>query len=461
MRKFINKNLSKIVIIFIIGTMLITINNIKSWSKKDGVLCSDNLYYYAYLPATFIYKDLKLSFFDGYCGAGNYQGKDYIFWTGPDENGNKVIPKQMGEAFLQLPFFFAAHLYAYIFDYNTGGYSVPYKIALLICNIFWSFIGLIFLRKVLKRFFSEIVTSITMLSIVFATNLFVYNTQDVITHSFNFSIGCIYLYFVLKWFDKPNFKYTLFLGLTIGLFTLIRGTNSIFAIGFLLLYKRESIKTKFMFFVKNYKLLLLLASFIFIVWVPQFLYWKYVTGNFYTDIYIGQPLFLNNPQISNLIFSYRNDWLVYHPVMIIALFGIILSIRKLKDFSLAMFVVLFVFVYICSSFWCWWQGGSFGQRVMIDLYSLLAIPFASSVKFFIEKSSKIKVVFLIILFLFTFHSVFEMFQWRKGVIHYDSMSQKTYWMTFFKLHHPDGYWEALEPPDYEKAKKGIYKPLDE
>jgi hypothetical protein len=47
-----------------------------------------------------------------------------------------------------------------------------------------------------------------------------------------------------------------------------------------------------------------------------------------------------------------------------------------------------------------------------------------------------------------------------GAIHWIGMTKEAYWNTFLKLHPNEDFWRLLRYPDYQLARKGIYKTLD-
>jgi hypothetical protein len=91
---------------------------------------------------------------------------------------------------------------------------------------------------------------------------------------------------------------------------------------------------------------------------------------------------------------------------------------------------------------------------MIDAMAILSVPFAG----FVASMSRWKITkaaTLIVIMLGIGLNQFQTLQYRRGIIHWDSMSKSSYKMIFGKLHNPEGYNEALKTPDYEAAKKGL------
>jgi hypothetical protein len=442
---------TKIVIVVIAITVSFTFVKHKYWNLDSKIIAWDVISYYAYLPATFIYHDPGLSFLDNYKGEHKF-----TFWPETAPNGKRVIKTSMGLSFLYMPFFFMGHIVALLTNYDAGGYSAPYKFFLQFGSLFYLLIGLIFLRKTLLSFFSEQVSAISILLIFFATNLHYYTAYEpTMSHAYNFSLFAIFIWLSIKWYDKPNFKNTIFIGLLSGLIVLVRPTNILILIFFILwdVKSTKEFTTRIQLFYKHIDKVLLMASMAFLVWLPQFLYWKMQTGQFLYFSYGDEGFFFNDPQIINGLFSYRKGWLLYTPVMLFALIGIFFLKEKLKSFFYPVLILTVANIYVILSWWSWWYGGSYGQRAFIDSYALLIFPLAAILSYF-YRTKKGKIAVLIFSSVFLFHGIFQTFQYYFGAIHWDSMTKAAYWDSFGHLHPSSKFQSLLKAPDYEKAMKG-------
>ncbi|MEI6816429.1 MAG: hypothetical protein WCL14_07440, partial [Bacteroidota bacterium] len=179
------------------------------------------------------------------------------------------------------------------------------------------------------------------------------------------------------------------------------------------------------------------------------------TGHWVYYSYQEQKLFLNNPHILKGLFSFRNGFFIYTPIMIFAVLGFIPTIIRQSKFALSATIFFIINAYIIFSWWCWWYGGSYGMRAMIESYAVLALPFG----IFIESVSKTNNLSKYFLFsVFSLMILLNLFQTRQSMsnlIHYDSMTYKTYKKIWGRLSIPDGYMETLSPPDYKNAVKGL------
>ena len=142
----------------------------------------------------------------------------------------------MGMSILYSPFFFVAHAFALATDYPEDGFSEPYKVFLLLSAIFYLFIGLDFLRKILRHYqFSDSIIAIVILLLGLGTNLLCYSSQSgPMSHVYSFCLFAIFIYYTIKWYERQSAKNTLLLGISFGMITLVRPSNTVIIIFFLL-----------------------------------------------------------------------------------------------------------------------------------------------------------------------------------------------------------------------------------
>jgi hypothetical protein len=448
-------DLSKFCIIFIAIVVIYTQLNLKYWQRKESVICWDIISYYAYLPATFIYHDISLDFMDSY--KGNHE---FVFWPLPLPNGKKLIKTSMGLSVLYAPFFFIGHIMASNSNYDAGGYSAPYKFMLLVSSFFYLLIGLYYLRKTLLLYFSNQTTAITLLLIFFATNLHYYSTiEATMSHVYNFGLISAFIWYTSCWHKTPSFRYSTILGILSGLISLVRPTNSLIAIVFILweINSIKELKNRIVSFAKKWFDILIIILLAIIIWIPQLLYWKMQTGNyFYFSYGPDENFFFSNPHIFNGLFSFRKGWFIYTPIMIFAVIGVFFMYGKTKNLRLSIILFLILNIYVILSWWCWWYGGCFGQRSFIDSYSLMAIPLGAFLSRF-QYSKKISLRRIIIAFtiVFLLHGIYQTAQYYYGAIHWDAMTYKAYIDSFGRVYPSGNMDKLLKAPDYKFAKKGI------
>lgn len=453
--KTAKKNLSFITVIGIAIIWVWTVFNIANW-KQNKVIGSDVVCYYAYLPAAFIYQDLSFEFVEEVPQEANA-----IIWYETTPEGDRVQKTAMGQSVLYMPFFFMAHGYAHAFGYNTGGYSLPYQMFLVFSAVFYAVLALLLIRKILQRYFSDGVVALALLSVALATNLFYYVTNDsAMTHAYSFFMFALFTWLVLNWYDKPNFKKIFFIGLTGGLITLIRPTNIIIFL-LPLLYGVESFKDfgrqMRWLFVDKAKYIGVCILGVFLMTLPQLIYWKYATGDWIYYSYTGEKFYFGNPHVWEGLFSYRKGWFVYTPIMLFAFVAMFFLGKSRKKLRLALATLMILKIYITFSWWAWWYGGSFGARTMIDTYALMVIPLAEVYHWFRNKKLLWKTLIGILITAFICLNLIQTLQMKKNIIHFDGMTKEAYWKTFLKTgHQPYHLWLTgdYDKPNYEKAFRG-------
>jgi hypothetical protein len=242
-----------------------------------------------------------------------------------------------------------------------------------------------FLRKSLLFFFSEIVTAIALICVLFGTNLFYYTySWGELPHSYLFSLFSMFIFCILKLLAGGHYKYLMWSGFLAGFITLIRPTGVIILLFPLLfnVYSWHDFTARSRFFMRSKRTFVIS---ILLFWLPlaaQMLVWKINVGKFVYYSYGNERFFFNDPQILNFLFSFRKGWLVYTPIMSFALIGMLICRQNLRSFFFFNLVFFFLVIYILSSWWEWSYGGSFGCRALVEYYSFFAFPLAAFISWF-------------------------------------------------------------------------------
>jgi len=454
MKKINNTDITKAIIVFNALLMLLGVWSYKMWKGNNRVITWDVTSYYSYLPAAVIYKDIELKFINP--DPEKYWDK---FVPHKSPSGGNVIKMSMGLAIVYSPFFFIAHFVAKPLGFPADGFSEPYRLALILSSVFFNILGLVLLSKLLLIFYSKLVVFLTLAAIALGTNLLYYTVvRSAMSHSYNFALITLFLLLVIKWHQKQSLLISIFTGLLAGLIVLIRPTNIVFSLFFIFfnILTLNQLKERFQLFFNKFHLISILIFCAFLIWIPQLLYWKLTTGNYLHFSYQGESFYFNNPQIIKGLFSYRNGWLLYTPIMTFAILGFYFLFKNFKALFLPVLIPFVLFVYVVLSWWCWWYVG-FGNRAFIDSYGLLALPLAALLEWIIRQKKIIKYIFFSVFSFFILLNIFQGWQYKMGFIQFDSMSKKAYWTVFGSFNPHDRFWPHLKHPDYEKALQGIYE----
>lgn len=447
-------NLSLIIIFSILAFKTL---DLKLYNNPRKIIESDVGNYYAYLPLTFIFDQLDYKF----DGPTFKIIKPYLY-SAPVDNGKRINPTTMGMSIAYSPFFFAAHFSLKALGRPATGFSEAYRLAILFACLFYVILSLFLLKKILLKIFGDPATALALTTLVLATNLFYYMIfEPGMTHAFNFSFGVFFLYFTIKWHEKPGILNSVGAGFFTGLIALIRPTDIIIILIFILWKVRSfsTLKYNMLLFFKNWYLILIIIVSAILVWVPQMIYWHHFTDHYFYNPYkgMGFRFFFNNPQFLITLFSYRKGWLLYTPVMLMIFPGFVFLYRKYRDYFWPVLIYFIFNVWIISS-WCLpWYGGSYGHRAFIASYGIMIIPIAALYSAIFSKKKILNLVTgVLIAFIFIYHNFFQLQQYKYGAIHFVSMTKEAYWDSFGHKHPSKRFGYLLAFPNYDSAKAGIY-----
>lgn len=454
----IYKKPSVLLLIFTVCFSVITMDLWRPWhlmSKEDDQFVWDVAGYYSYLPSEFIIKDYKPN------------GQRYQNFLINLPNGEKITKGTYGMALLYSPFFALGYKIAINEHKPLDGFSEPFAITLHWGSILYGLLGLLLLRNFLIKYYSEKVTAIVLAIIFFGTNLFCYVLSlSEMTHGYLFFLYSAFLLTTYHWYKKPTYFKTALIGLIVGVITLIRPTEILVCSLFLVIGLTNETKftERLKLLIMNYKKILLIAIIAFLIWVPQLLFWKEHTGQYFYFSYPGERFFWSDPQIINILFSYRKGWFVYTPLILLAFIGLFFMHKRFPALRNAILIITLINIYVLSCWWDWFFGGGFGGRGFVQHYAYLAIPIAALSEYVLESISHIKIknilqlLFFIIIFSGICLNIGQTYQYNNYLIHFNSMTKKSYWHNFghYKTSglHGDKYWKMLSEPDYDKLRSG-------
>lgn len=454
-KQFLRKNtLTKLSGLVIFLIVLITHFQEKKWNDPNSVITGDVQVYYGYLTAYFIHDDIDFKDPEVY-RTENHLRIQYA--ENPD--GERYIRSTCGMAIVYSPFFFIGHLAASMIGEPMDGFSYPYMFSLVMGTLIYLIFGLVFLSKLLLRYFDDRTVSIALLILYLGTNLFSYLTGTMLyPHAFSFALLVFILYGSVRWLENPSIKWSLLIGFTASLLILIRPVDVLFIlflplIGVLSFSQfKERLR---MFWDRKFHLLLILVAGL-VIMIPQFIYNYHLSGNLIFNMYAhsGERFFFTDPHLLDSLFSYRNGWLVYSPLMIFSLMGIVLMLRKKNEWTRYIIPVCLIYYFVLASWWCWWYAG-FGNRAYINLYPLLVLPLATTVHFFLQRSFFVRSGFKLIVFAGILLSLFQADQFNRGVIHWGEMTKTAYWDVFLKENTSELHTTYLRAPNVNDRKMGF------
>lgn len=344
----------------------------------------------------------------------------------------EVVKYYIGTAVMFLPFFGAASLYSYIFNYPVDGYSLPFPVFISLGTLFYLLLGLYFLSRFLRFWqLPEWIICTVLITVSLGTVGYYTVIAPGWSHIPAFFLVSLILFQIMKLYANFNSKSLIILIASSSFLFFVRPTDIMVLI-------------LFPFFGGNWKNFMELMKTIFlrpgailigviIALIPlacQLAIYKVSTGNFIIWSYKSEGFDFLNPQIFNVLFSYSKGLFVYTPLSLIALFGLIPLFRRYRFLCAGIILYLAVNIWMLSSWWCWNYGCTFGTRAFIALYPIFFLLLA----FLLRLNVIIRALTIVLIAFFSFVSVFQMVQAEKGILDLDFKTEKKgFWHTFLRL----------------------------
>lgn len=439
------KSLSRITLYLIFILNFLAFLYLQSYKKlgKEG----DSWGYYVYLPATFIYHDLP-NLQQSHLARGKYVNIDafkspqegrWLEETLPSDNGNYVIKWTMGIAIMISPFFFIAHFLAGVLGYPQDGYHEFYYFWVFLGIILYQLLGLMILRKIFLRYFSELTVSVSLFLLALGTNLFFFAVNvPLMSHVPLFFLYSLLIYSTIHWYESGSIRWALLIGFLSGFITMTR-PNDLIAIMIPVLWGiqapfAESFVSKWNWIKSHFVQILCAIAFLIVGLMPQLLYWKIISGHWFFYSYGSETFDFKHPHLYECLVGYKNGWITYTPLVILMIIGVGIKSWKRPWFMPTVTMIPLQF-FIISSWWCWWWTCGVGLRPMVETYALFAFSLILFVDYALRQSLFLKTMFGLIAAVFTLQNLMLSYQHYLGVVLPETQNKAFYWNAIGKTRH--------------------------
>lgn len=393
------------------------------FDEPDSRINADGHGYYEYLPAIFLRGDFDRS--------GN--GKEL---TNPGDStyitvgGDRVQKYTCGVAILQAPFFIGALPFIQAGD---DGYSSIFNNAIYIAALFYLWVGLVALRKLLESYNAgRSAIIIVQVALAFATSLMYYTVfNSSYSHVYSFAALTVFMLLARRYFSVPSWRGFYLATFVFGMVILIRPVNFIsLAMIPLLAGSKEQLIGGLRFLWRDKWKTLTGLVIPFFVFSLQSIAWYVQSGRLFVDTYPNEHFIFTNPRMLQLLFGFGKGVFIYAPVLLLFFAGIIVLLKG-KQYYLVVTAAVFLFVitYLLS---CWGDiryGCSFGSRIFIDFYGFLAVFMALGITAMPELLKRISVLYVIACSVLSFVQVW---QYNNYVLHWWDMNFDRYCKVFLK-----------------------------
>ncbi|MEL6669941.1 MAG: hypothetical protein AAFP08_13280 [Bacteroidota bacterium] len=412
-----------------------------------NVINWDGYGYYAYLPGAFVYGDVEeYAFAEEH--FDNYDISGEIYQLRETDNDRRFPIYNIGLAVIWTPAFLVTHgLTVALGLAPADGMSYPYQLMVVLMSLLFAWLGLRYLRRFLRFYVSDRVVALVLLTFGLGTNYFYYTVEGPdMTHTYLFTGYAAFLYYLHRAYRSDAelaWRSLLMCGGIAGLMCLVRSSEIVlFALPALYgLKDRPTLWRN----IRGSVVIFLMALIVFSI---QLIYYKIGTGAWWRNGYAGLGFDWLSPHLYEGFFSYRRGWLVYTPLIALALLGIG-WLRK--GWLLPILIFTLANCYLLFSWHIWWYGNTFGSRPVVQSYAVLALPLAMLVAWFLgeqkgEKDEESKVHDLsqvrtklnrliplsLLVGFFILLNLFQHWQYNQRILPLDFVNKTYYWHVFGK-----------------------------
>jgi hypothetical protein len=373
----------------LIVIFLVTLPLVNPWVRGDGVG------YYAYARAMLIehsldfrddWKSANQSFTMGRLDAnGNILPEDYTV-TGHIENHFTV-----GPAILWAPFLIAAHAAVLLVDalgahIPPDGFSWPYLYAMAVGTAVYGFLGLWISFRLARRYFSESAAAIATLGIWFASSLPVYMYFN---PSWSHAQSAFVVALVLWCWNQTREKRSLLQWIALGLLTglaldvyypnfviiLLPGLESLAV--YAGLTPRQFPGTRARFAIGN----LVYGAGVFVAFLPTLITRKIIYGSGVETGYVSVwDWAWLHPRLLSVMFSSDHGVISWTPIILLAVLGLFVLVRRDKQLGIIMLCVVAAFEYFIGAYPTWDGLSSYGNRFFVSLTAIFVLGLAGGIE---------------------------------------------------------------------------------
>jgi hypothetical protein len=396
---------------------------------------SDGFSYYVYLPSWFLFHDSTLSAVARDCCGGAFPAYTAIIrWPG---TRRWVNAHPIGVAIMQAPMFGVAHALTRWTNLSPDGFTLYYQHAVGLSGLLWIVAGLVVLRRVLRRHFTDTVTAATLLTILLGTNLYHHATYDSsYSHPYSFFLFAAFLDLAERWYAQPKRSTSVLLGLVAGLIVLTRHTNILFLLFFPLygVLSAETFRARLALIKREARLVAIIGIVAATVVTPQLAIYYQATGSPIISSYGGLGFNFGSPRIAGVLFSVQKGLFFWSPLLLPAcagLLGLARSSHSARAFFLPAVLFLVANTYVIASWWDWQFGASFGHRAFVDALPVFAIGLAAFFEWCGREPARRRAVTAVVV-VAIFVNLFQMLQYWNGVLPMSDTTWDQYRGVFLK-----------------------------
>ncbi|MGC8872946.1 MAG: glycosyltransferase family 39 protein [Chloroflexia bacterium] len=348
----------------------------------------DSVEYYVYLPSLLFDGDLDFGDEYAYFHERNpHAGIEGVLSKRDATTGLPLNVAPVGTALLWSPAYLATHGILWLghalgAPVKPDGLSRPYILAVCYASTAYAFAGLLLAYRLCRRRFAPFPSALAVSVAWLATPAFFYSHASP-PWSHSASLFAVAL-FVTVWdktrVDSPAWRFFV-LGLLGGLVALVREQDGLFLVlpaldallGYSGVVHRRAWKDALPLLGRH----LLLGTGAALAFTPQLAVYRVLNGRFGPNPTVSGKFDWASPHFLEVLFDPHYGLIVWSPVVLFALFGLLLLCRQDRRLGIAACLAFLAQVYLAGCFLTWQGPGSFGQRRFINCVVLFALGLAA------------------------------------------------------------------------------------
>lgn len=365
----------------------------------------DGIYYWSFARSVFIDHDINVGneILHYYDHQFNNSNKEIVYPKQLVESRNKDYKLPIGVSVAWLPFFAVAQGIGLVLQYIhipvvLNGYSDLYQVIVGIGNILFMLLGLYYSWKLVRQYYYAHIAIVTVVFLFFASNLFYYGSIDVVnSHPLTFFLSSFTLYFFFGYVRSRWYQW-IGLGMLIGGLALTRNQDVLFGVlipaGLIhSFYVTNAVSFKKIFSHVWLGVLSLLGMLLFIS--PQLLLLQYAFGSFLKIPYLGGAGFnFLHAHLLGLLINSQTGLLWTSPIVVIGFIGLVILAFQKKYIGIVGSLIFLTEYVLIASWASWNQASSYGIRMLISTYPLIAVGLGFIIQQIVQKYS-FKIIYFI------------------------------------------------------------------
>lgn len=335
-------------------------------------------------------------------------------------HGHRFLKYSFGVALCQSPFYLIAALFESPSQDLTQIFFVE---ALLICvgaSLFTA-LALFYVFKTGSLLGFRVTSNLlAVITLYVGTNLLCYSAvEPFMSHLYSLFAISGFTYHLLFFKDNQQKKH-LYAGLLFLILVIaIRPFNAMIVFP-LLIYVS--------YVLRSFQILIKSSLVILGTYLLQILLWYLQSGSLIYTSYVGEGFNWGHPEFFNVLFSFRKGLLMYSPLLLFGVTGLLFLFKQHKQLTLCCFIILLIYTYCISCWWHWPFGDSFGHRAFIDSYLFFGIGIGAL--YHHVKKIVFKVFFGIVTLLGVFLNIIQTWQYSAGILPAEYITMDKYFYQF-------------------------------